>query len=271
MRVIPTGSLVIDPDVQLLFALSETRWRAMAANWRPERIGFLVVVPNGNGSFYVVEGRHRLKAGTLVGVKEWRCDVHDEIDARDVRRKAELKLGFDRERRHVGTLEHFLIRLLAEDPVALTINRIVTDCGFDIGKTGGGVVNRIAAVTRIEGLFKALGEDGFRRVMQLNTHWLDDPGAANARWIGALGILVRDDYDQRLTPTHIDRMRTIVPIIAIRAGTGAAVQKGAAALQGGSGTFSAVEYETATYIRKKLGMRSQPRNRVGKDTHSRAI
>ncbi len=271
MRVIPTGSLIIDPDVQLLFALSETRWRSMAANWRPERVGFLVVVPNGNGGFYVIEGRHRLKAGTLVGVKEWRCDVHDEIDFSDVRSKAELKLGFDRERRNVGTLEHFLIRLMAQDQKAVEINEIVTACGFDIGKTGGGVVGRIAAVSRIEGLFNILGRDGFRRMMQLNTHWIEDTQATNARWLGALGILIRDGYDERLTPTHIERMRNLVPAVAIRHGVGAAVQRGNLTPPGNARSFNAVEYEIATYIRKKIGLRSRPVERKGKDSKSRSI
>lgn len=279
MRVIPTSQLFIDPDVQLAFTLEEKRWKAMAANWKPEKLGFLFTVPvlaqelpknmrNGTPDdewlFSIVDGRHRFLAGKLKGITAWRTDVHEEVSYQDVAAKAHIKLGYDRDRRSVSSLEHFKVRVMALDEVAVDIEEIVTHCGFRIDYLGGRQrlegSNIISATSALERYYNALGSDGFRRMIQLDTHWIGQPSSNGAPWLGALALLVRDGYDQALTPKAITKMKEIIPAVALRHANGVLARQGLFAHGGAGGThgFSTLSYETARYIRRKSGLRQRP-------------
>lgn len=273
IRIISTEQLKIDPDVQLAFAYSESRARAMGAAWNPELVGVLVVVPDSNGGYSIVDGRHRFRGGMVAGIRAWRCDVHEDVAYEDAEAKAALKLGFDFHRRHVGALEHFIVRVMAHDRVAVDMNNTIRECGFEVGKSNPKEPTRLAAVSALEGYYRVLGPDGFRRMMQLATHWRNDPMSNHKDWIGALGLIIRDKYDEGITPTQLSKLRQVVPAEAIRHARGEVIRKGLAGGQGGGkGSWGALSYEVASYVRKKAGMRQRPVvPTTRKDSRSRPI
>lgn len=293
MRLVPTEDLFIDPDVQLAFALEDRRWRAMAADWKQEKVGFLFTIPvragelpghlkNGHADdhwlFSIVEGRHRFLGGTnrlvrnvVTPITEWRVDVHDEVDYSDVRAKALIKLGYDHDRRNVSALEHFKIRVMALDEVAVDIEAIVTKHDYQITKITGRArldgSNAIGAVASLERLYNTLGPDGFERALRLNRrYWYKQPSAEASPWLGALGLLVRDGYDQAFSAKAEEKLQSIVPAVATRHCMGLLAKKGLSVGHGGgqSGSFSALSYEIAGYIRRKTGTRQLPINRSSK-------
>lgn len=212
LEVIDADLLDIDPDVQFAFALNERRWRQMGATWSSAKQGVLEVTSNGNGRYNVFDGRHRLLAGRdIAGVKEFRCNVHHpSLNAQE---KAERKLGLDRDRRNVKTIESFLTELVAQDATALEIQQIAASHGYVIGKTGSSTANTIEAISTLRRAHK----DGLLdRVLTLNTLWFSEPKTTSAAWLWSLLYFCQQGWDENLTSAHYDRLREVVPAVAWR-------------------------------------------------------
>lgn len=266
LRIVPTKQLVIDPDVQLDFTLREHHWRAIALNWNPAAVGVLNVVPLDNDKYGIVDGRHRFLAGKSKGVAEWRVDVHLDVITRH--QKAALKLNLDRDRRHVGALEHFMERVLAGHQDAVQIKQIAEDTGFTIGKSSGNP-RQIESVTVLDMIYGLMGADGLRRTLCLNTKWIGEPKTNTRDWLSALGLLVRDGYDEVLTPANHKRLDDVVPAQLLRKAMGEAVLTGMRP-GAGSGNFGAVSYMLASLLRKRARLRTRPvGNRMPKSSRSR--
>lgn len=256
LRIIPTDRLRIDPDVQLEFALEPRRVARYAKEWNPNLVGVLTIVPSEKeGFFNIIDGRHRFLAGRGEpnNVPEWRSDVHDEC--KTIQDKVALKLAIDRDRRRVSLLELFKVQVVGGDPTAVAINDIVENAGFRIGKTSKHQTTTISAVGTVEWLYRTLGANGLRRTFNLNTHWLGEPATNTGEWLRALGLMVRDDYDNALTPAAWKRLDAVVPAKAVRAA------KGEVEVSGGSGsgtTWGAVPYAIARKLRKQARLRQRP-------------
>jgi len=259
LRVIPTELLMPDPDVQLDFALQKRRIKAMSGEaWNKDFAIVLVVVPlhgEHEGMYGIVDGRHRFLAGQAVE-SEWRCDVHEDVTTVD--EKARLKLAIDQQRRRVRPIEHFMERLLAEDADALAIQRIVEDAGFEIGKLSSGSkpYHRFEVVTALERIYLRLGERGLRRTLVLNTHWKGDPKSNTGEWITALALLVRDGYDEVLTPRAWEKLGDVVPAQQLRRARGAI--EGAPGGGSPRGGWGAMTYQVARQLRRASGLRRRP-------------
>jgi len=248
LKVIPTERLAVDPDVQMEFAIEERRWRRMATNWNHEAVGILIVVPNGSG-YYIVDGRHRYLGGSLVGVKTWRCDVHRE--ATTPAEKAQLKLAYDRDRRHVGAFEHWSVRRIAGDPVVRDASEIIEAAGFLLGKQAPKRPNHyVGAVTSVERIYNELGRDKFQRVFELAKIWQGDPQSTSADWLMALGLLVRDDYDKALTAQAVAALEKVIPAALLRRARGEHI--------GSRGETKLIAYSTAVLLRKAARLKIRP-------------
>ena len=261
LRVIKSDQLIPDPDVQLQFTLNQRQLAHLAAEWDDSAVGVLVVAPlNGDRTdageqiYGVVEGRHRLTIGKRLGVPEFRCDIH--TDCTTPAQKAALKMKYDRDRRRVTQLEHFLQRVLAEEPAAIEIKTIVEAAGFQIGKCKASKpFDRIEAVSSLMDIYMTLGAEGLRRTLSLNTTWKGDPKTNTGVWIKSLALLVRDGYDDALSPSGWARLKDVVPAIVIRQAQGRVdVFGGPAAGQLSTGLTKAI----ATDLRKKARLRVRP-------------
>ncbi len=246
LRIIATENLKIDPDVQLEFAEEPKRIAKLMDEWDPNKAGVLTVVPNGDdGHYYIVGGRHRFKAGVPKGMREWRCDVHDEV--KTIADKVALKLSEDRDRRRVRPLEHFLVRLKAEQLDAVEINEIVEHHGYTIGNPSKTTPTVISAVTALELIYRFLGADGLSRTMALNTVWMGEAQTNTGHWIKALGILVRDGYGENITPVGYERLRGIVPAKQVKLARG---EMEVHMTTGGASGWGSMPAAIATRVRK---------------------
>lgn len=257
-RMIKATKLFVDPDVQLAFALQESRWRHMAETWDPYRVIVLVVVPDGKGGFSIIDGRHRFLAGTAAGIASFTCQVHDEVTFSDVPAKARLKLGIDSDRRRVSALERFLIRVMSCDPIATDMVRIAHQAGFKIAKPLKNAMDSrvIESVVALESIYTRIGADGFHRVLALNSHWRDDPEANHSVWLGGLATFVREGFDQRLDDEKLARLHRVVPAEANRYARGEMARKSIHdGRSGGEGaSFRLVHVIVANHLRRKVGI-----------------
>ncbi len=224
LRVIPIDQLVVDPDVQLDFAYDARRAASMALNYDDRKVGVLTVVETGL----------------------------------PVAEKAAIKLGLDFERRRVSAVESFLVSVKKGDEASTRIMSTAINLGFEIGKLKGGKpYHRIEAVVSLKSIYKRAGEDGLRRTLTLNTHWRGDPKSNTSLWLMALYLLVRDGYDDAMTPSSWERMKEAVPALEIRRAQGE-VQSLA---RGNDNTIPAVSYQIAISLRKRARLRVLPLGR----------
>lgn len=253
LRVIPSDKLAVDPDIQLAFTLDERHVSRIAANWRESALGVLQVTSDGNGGFFVIDGRHRLLAGSRVGWPEFRCDVHGHMTAAE---KAALKMDTDRHRRRVGPLEHFLVSVIAGDAKDCEILEICRQNGYEIRKLKAGKpYNAIEAVITLSRVYDYVGPGGLDRTLKLASNWISDPGANTGMWIGALALLIRDGYDEEWSPSQEERLKSVVPSIVVRQARGEIGNLGSNS-NGEHG--SKIEWVIARRLRKAARMRVRP-------------
>jgi hypothetical protein len=250
LKLINTDHLLVDPDIQIAHTLSGKQMGYLRNNWSEDYLQPLVVIPNEDETFNIIDGRHRFLVGVERGIKSWRCDVHDEVTT--LQEKAALKLACDRHRRKVGPLEHFEERLMMNEEQAVQIAEIVFGAGWDIGKLKGGEPYKcIEAIVSLEIIATKIGLEGLERTMKLATTWMNQPKANSALFFRAIGILVRDGYDENLTPEQYQKLKDVIPAEVIAVAKGLTV----GSYQGGSGNWGALSYAIATQLKKKAGLR----------------
>jgi hypothetical protein len=145
-------SIIKDPDVQR--ELRKPWAREIAANFDPDRIRVIVVSLRADGHYYVVDGQHRLEALKLMeyGAQLVDCAVFDrsKMSEQDAKREdARLFLELNRVLKQ-QPLEAFLKAVVAEDPTANAINRVVRQCDLFIANTGAqGSVACVGALQKV--------------------------------------------------------------------------------------------------------------------------
>lgn len=215
LRVLPTEKLEPDPDVQLAFAFSERQGREIGLHYNEKLVGVLAVVSNGNGRYWVIDGRHRLFGAVIAGITEMRCDVL--AGPLTPAEKAQIKLGRDKARRQVRAIEHFLVAVTAEDARAIEIKDIAERHGFEIGKCNAGKpYGRIEAVRALERIYDSHGAEVLSRSLALNTLWKDELKTNSGGWLLGLGFFAAKGYDQRLSGDGYKRLKDIIPAKLIR-------------------------------------------------------
>jgi len=234
LRIIPTQELEVDADVQLDWAFSERRIRAMG-EWDERKAGVLTVTPNGDLS--VVE-------------------------------KSIIKNGLDRERRHVSALEGLLIDIGRGDPDAVAIQQDAEAYGFKIGRASKkGPFYLLGCASELRKLHRALGSEKMRQVHALNTHFRGERGTNTGDWLGGLGLLARDGYIDKMTPASFAALEDVVPAVELRRAKGRGIHG-----SGNVSGFSETSYEIAIALRKKMRLKVMPAQKnSSRDSHSRPL
>jgi len=109
--------------------------KQMFENWDFVKAGVLTVVPNKNGKYDVIDGGTRtLVAQKLNGnVPKLQCMVVDDIT---VQQQALLFKELCENRRNIGALDKHRAAIIAGEPIAKEVEKIVADAGYCV-KLGG--------------------------------------------------------------------------------------------------------------------------------------
>ena len=230
LRVLPVNELRIDPEVQIDFAYLDRWARTLASKWNDKYAGVLTVVPL-------------------------------EISRLGLEERAAIKVALDRDRRNVQSIESFLLRVQYGESQACAIKEIAERAGYEIGKLSGGrPYTRLQCVVLLESVATRLELGGLERTLVLNTHWRGDRKSNTGLWLGALSLLVRDGYDEVLTPAAWERWRDVAPDVAIRRAQGEVGRQG----NPSPNSMGAVAYEIARELRRCARLRlRQVVNRPG--------
>jgi hypothetical protein len=127
----PPDHLKIDPLYQRI--LDQRRVDKMAGEWKPELAGVLEVSAR-NGSWYVLDGQHRLVAARLAHVEALRVQLHDDLT---IQQEAALFAKLNSERVRPTTASLFRARLFAGEAIPTDIELICTAQGVTLNFTSG--------------------------------------------------------------------------------------------------------------------------------------
>lgn len=170
-----------DPDYQR--DLDQRRVDAMAKDFQPNLIGVPPVSKRTDGSYWVIDGQHRIKVLIAVG----KGDVPISVEAHEGLsqcEEAQMFLRLNQGRKAIKAINRFKTRLVAEDPVAIDIKAILkkVGCRITTGKQKGGV----SAIEAVEfAYYKANLESTMRALFA----WLDgDPDAFDNGLIRGVSI-----------------------------------------------------------------------------------
>lgn len=177
---------------------------AIAKAFDPAKLGTITVARTKRGQLWVVDGQHRVYAALKFldgdGEQCMRCmviDVDTDADA------ATLFLGLNNHKT-VLTLDKFMVRVVAKDPIAVGIVAVLTEHGLRVARTRG--TGTVQAVDACEKIFsRQRGAALFDRVIRISSGaWGTDPDAYHAQILRGLDILL-SKYGTQVDDTDLIR------------------------------------------------------------------
>lgn len=161
-RRLPVASLHIDMSYQR--TLSDKRVYVIAKDFDVDKLGELAV-SSRNGTYYLIDGQHRLQAAKQRLLTHVPCRVYSGLT---VKEEAELRLAFNC-RRSDTSMEVFKLKLAMNDPIATAIYSIVDEAGLEIVfTTHGGNPLHVRCVGTLERIYTR-----YRSGADLLAHTLD--------------------------------------------------------------------------------------------------
>jgi len=131
-------------------ALNPRKIDKMIEDFDSRELTAIVVSQREDGSYWVIDGQHRLEALKLMGKQIILADVRQGMT---IPGEAVLFWRLNAGQTKVAAWDQFMARIIGNDPVAVAVNRLVVDHGYHLDR-GGNSVKGIAAVRSIEKVFR---------------------------------------------------------------------------------------------------------------------
>lgn len=145
LRFIPKGLLQVDHLYQRDDQKSRTL--TLAANWSWVSCAAIVVAERSDGTFWVLDGQHRLLAAqNRSDIKEMPCVVFSDMDLTD---EARAFFNINKGRRPLTSVETFRALVLAEDRSAMVVNDLAQIAGRQIrGDSNAKTIRCVSLITK---------------------------------------------------------------------------------------------------------------------------
>lgn len=153
---VPKERLLVDSAYQR--ELNQYKVKDLRGNWSFIACGALIVVRRDDGSFYVIDGQHRLAAALArAEITHLPCLVFEAETTRD---EARSFLAANKNRKPLTSIETFKADIEAGNPLAIEAQRLLTEAGYVASKhekaKGTRAIGAILACLRTDA-------DAFRR------------------------------------------------------------------------------------------------------------
>lgn len=209
---LPVSELQFDERVNRPVNMARVAW--IANNFNPEWVGVLTVSQRTNGrgtGYFVIDGQHRTRALLRMGWTDQRvpCHVRRDLAESD---EAGLFVGLNTSAKP-GAYQRFAKSVLAGDPEAVAIDKIVRSVGLRVNEQQGD--GHVTAVATLEAIYRGGrrtgGEDPHALLATLRiatNSWGKTAAAMNGQVLHGLGLVVRrygsgidhDDLEKKLGP-----------------------------------------------------------------------
>lgn len=236
-KVVSLNRLIVDEEYQRPLTTFVDK---IVNNFDPALVGTLIVSGRQHGKYAVVDGQTRMEAMRELGMNEAPCLVYVGLTKGQ---EASLFARLQKERRGIHSYHRFRAALVAEEPQAVAVEQITSDCGYTIGVEKG----EVAAVAALEYAYKRDAEVLERVLLVFRTAWGDEedfvPTGDLIRGCAYLISKKPSIDDERLA----DRLSAVTPeqirrrASALREGIG----------QGGGGNVSHMATAIEAIYRKK--------------------
>jgi hypothetical protein len=196
---IPVAELRIDPEGQR--KLCKAWVKEKAKNFDPDKMGLIVVNRRSDGSYYVMDGQHRVAVILELGWDDQlvECELYEGLSPQE----EALKFLGRNDKRSVQPYDNFRVRLRAKEPIACDIRNIVGGQGLKVSNNGDGAasVSAVVALERIYRGAKISQKDGPKALEDSLKIIIESWGKESSNFAGMLleGIgLVRLRYGSKI-------------------------------------------------------------------------
>lgn len=191
VELIPLSDLTVDPALQRTM-INPRRINTMVKEFDADALGVLEVSRRLSGMNHVLDGYHRLKTmremrkiGKLPEDFQVTCKVFVGLSVAEEARLFALLNSKEK----VSRIDLFRIKMMAQDPAALDINRILEENKWTVKNGAGkGVFNAVAAVEIAYGLHPISAE---KAVKTLTRAWDNHTRNVNGLLITGLSMFYR--------------------------------------------------------------------------------
>jgi ParB-like nuclease family protein len=189
----------------------DEKWaKHIADNFDPDLFDPLIVTkPNGEGIYHIVEGQHRRhalemfaakmnKRGEDPGLELAPCRV---IEDADPVRAAQIWIRVNKGRKGIRPVPEFRIAVQAEQEPEMSINRIVTRCGYKVSDDRS-MDNAMSAVAALKSVYNRHDASTLKHTLDaLRLCWKADPQGVQGNLIRGFGIFLHE------FGSHVDAKR----------------------------------------------------------------
>lgn len=190
-RHVLISDVTVDPEAQRTVSLA---WvKAHIQKFDPEQLGYIVVNRRANGKLFIIDGQHRVELLRAVG---WGDQlVHSEyFDGLTQAQEAAL-FNSRNDRKSVSPVDKFRIGVIAGDPIACDINRIVNEHKLVVSNQVN--VGRVVAVKALQRVYNGGGivseKEGptalANTLKVIVLAWGDQPSSLNGKIIEGVGLM----------------------------------------------------------------------------------
>lgn len=240
-ELVPLDELHVDAAYQRPLT---TFWKKVHEDFNPALVGTLIVSEKSDGTKNVIDGQTRLTAMREQGLLVAPCLVYERLSQSQ---EARLFSDLQTKRRAMRSYDRFRAQMVAKEPAALEIAKIVKAIGFelDVEEVPGKTIKAIAALEKAY----RVDPDHLADVLEiLRDIWgTDNSDAVNALMITGMStfLLQQDRIDRdRL----ISRLKDVTPKLIIN--RSAQIREGNAGGSGGRSTSVATAI-TQEYMRRR--------------------
>jgi len=188
---ISVGDLEVDPGIQRAH-LDLRKIERMVANFNPAALGVITVSQRNRVTKIVLDGMHRRQTVSLVtdNTGKLLCHVFKGLT-----RAEEAQMFLDLNNGNpVSLLDKFAVRLVAEDPVALEIDKMTKAYGWTIGNSNKqGCIQCVGTVEKIyrTSVKEEAEPNWLQMALMLATHaWGNDKDGVQAAILDGLASVV---------------------------------------------------------------------------------
>ncbi|MFK0330889.1 DUF6551 family protein [Rhizobium sp. NPDC090275] len=194
LAFIDVGSIRVDASYQR--PLKERRVAQILRDFTWSQFGTLMLVDQGDGTFTVYDGQHRLAAAT-------RHPGINQVPAAIVRldqayEEAQSFLGVNLNRSAISTVEKYWAGIEAGDETMMRICAVLDEAGCEVVPPGTKTPapNRTSSISAIERAIRSYGDKAVTQAcLTLVAAWSKDNGALNGSLIQAIARLYRNNRD----------------------------------------------------------------------------
>jgi hypothetical protein len=228
-------------------------WKTVRDEFNPALVGTLVVSERKNGSKWIIDGQTRWEA---IKAQEWESYVDDLgrvnggvpcliYEGLTKQQEAELFAALQTQRRGMRTYHRFRAQLVAKQPEAVGIAKLVTAAGFELGVTE--TPYTLGSIAALERAYRVAPDHLADVLGIINDVWgTQNKDAVAAQIISGMSTFIRKqerlDYD-RLK----DRLRDVTPKLIINRAS--QIREGVGPGTGAAG--SVAQAILSEYMRKK--------------------